>query len=103
MKLHLLAITGFLASGVVSYSCNDANWFDCDWYGSSPFCGSTDAKIGDTDSDGLTLVNWTKDTNLSGYCYSQGPREMIPEDNCCLHYGAGCWSGYKRLWCKRIK
>ncbi|KAI8596251.1 hypothetical protein EDD21DRAFT_388832 [Dissophora ornata] len=64
----------------------------CEWVGNSPGCGTTPSQLGATEVvDGETwmLVDWTKGKDayhFSGDCRSE--------------YGEGCWSGYKRLWCR---
>ncbi|OQE15727.1 hypothetical protein PENSTE_c027G02706 [Penicillium steckii] len=93
MKFEILAISFAALFSGVSAGCayNQYHW-DCEWRGDSPSCGTTYHELGTTDEDGWELVDWTKDASLNqirsrlGYCKDS--------------YGNGCWSGYKRLWCK---
>ncbi|POR36399.1 Uncharacterized protein TPAR_03405 [Tolypocladium paradoxum] len=91
-----LAIVASMASGVLS-TC-ERHGQKCDWEGTSPICGSTTHLIGDKDASGRTLVTWTKYENIGSLC--GGGENVNPGPNCCREYGAGCVTGYKRLWCK---
>ncbi|KAE8162395.1 hypothetical protein BDV40DRAFT_300422 [Aspergillus tamarii] len=92
MKIQLIAMTLF-ASGAFSY-CH-YNGRKCFWDGSSPSCGSTSYKIGQTGEKGDQLVATTEFENHSAMCR----RMERYSSSCCEEYGNGCWSGYKRLWC----
>jgi hypothetical protein len=68
----------------------------CEWFGSSPFCGSTKSDLWDKDSSGRVLRVTTKLSNCGKACLYQ--RGSISGD-CYIDYGYTCISGYKRLWC----
>jgi hypothetical protein len=73
----------------------------CEWYGSWPNCGDTSANIGDVDEPtGTKLVTWTKDEDRNPLCRLASEDPLNPGSFCCSDYGAGCITGYKRLWCK---
>lgn len=91
----LLIFTAAFTSGALSKCTYEGS--ECEWFGSAPFCGSTDANIGDKDNEGRTLEDWTKEVNIHNLC---DPGWGTLYGNCCDDYGSGCWSGYKRLWCR---
>ncbi|KAM6515739.1 hypothetical protein FALCPG4_013952 [Fusarium falciforme] len=93
MKAQTIIAVLIAATGA-SANCIESNEH-CEWFGSSPFCGSTKSKYGDKDSSGRTL-RWTTDgLNHGDFCRPGG---ILGED-CCIDYGYPCLSGYKRLWC----
>ncbi|KAI9240544.1 MAG: hypothetical protein BYD32DRAFT_408101 [Podila humilis] len=73
---------------------------DCAWFGSSPFCGSSDKKLSDSDEDGQ-LVAWTNGVTIDGLCKTGYGYQPVMSGGCCDNYGLGCGSGYKRLFCKK--
>ncbi|KAH6682348.1 hypothetical protein F5X68DRAFT_211550 [Plectosphaerella plurivora] len=93
MKAQAILITALLAMGA-SADCIDKFGRRCQWFGSSPFCGSTSSNINDVDSDGRILT-WTTQRQANGFLYQYG---FITED-CFNDYGYPCIAGYKRLWC----
>jgi hypothetical protein len=84
---------------------NHGNLMECEWFGTSPGCGTTGSNIGDTDDQGRVLWQWTKYNDWATFCDIQADRPHnygnSVSASCCNAYGASCWSGYKRLWCKR--
>ncbi|KAI9155700.1 hypothetical protein HJFPF1_08289 [Paramyrothecium foliicola] len=96
--IAVVAVAASLVPEAIAYCVRDGR--NCEWFGSSPFCGSTSSPIGGTDSDGRTLVTWTKEKDIGSLCGS-GPSEN-PGPDCCGDYGKGCLSGYKRLWCYQL-
>ncbi|KAE8152100.1 hypothetical protein BDV25DRAFT_138264 [Aspergillus avenaceus] len=93
----LLAITTLAASGTaLAQKCTYNGYENCEWYGTAPFCGSTDYSVGDA-VNGRKLVASTEKQSQEALCYFADDSP----DNCCRSYGAGCWSGYKQLWCDR--
>jgi hypothetical protein len=100
--MRLSTVTAFglcLLSGLSEASCT-FNGRACKWYGTPLGCGVTSSQIGNT-VDGETLISWTKELSLNTLC--NGTPDRHPTDwpgvDCCSDYGAGCLTGYKRLWC----
>lgn len=94
MHLKILLFTSVFASGALSKCTWQGN--QCEWFGTALSCDSTDAQLGDT-KDGWTLEDWTKELSIAKIC---DPGYGTLYGDCCDDYGAGCWTGYKRLWCK---
>ncbi|PHH59479.1 hypothetical protein CDD82_2452 [Ophiocordyceps australis] len=72
---------------------------ECEWFGASPFCGSTNSRLGDLDPEGREYYTSTETLTWSDLC-EEPTRGKDPETDCCNAYGSRCWGGYKRLWCK---
>ncbi|CAO3635329.1 unnamed protein product [Cunninghamella echinulata] len=74
---------------------------DCEWFGTSPSCGSSGSSLGDIDSEDRKYVASTRCQTRLAACYAAaGHSSGRSYDDCVNAYGSGCWSGYKRLWCK---
>jgi hypothetical protein len=99
MKLHLILTSALLAA--TGLSCSTHGKRNCEWFGDAPFCGSTNANLGDK-VGGWTLIDWTKDKSSGTFCTGEEKEGPIRrgDQHCCETYGEVCWSGYKRLWCK---
>ncbi|KAI9300526.1 hypothetical protein BJ944DRAFT_253035 [Cunninghamella echinulata] len=93
--MKLLFIVGSVQVLVSSVSA----FYGCEWWGTAPSCGTSSSSIGDMDSEGRKFVASTKCQSAREVCWkmSHGGSEYGP---CMEDYGRGCWSGYKRLWCK---
>jgi hypothetical protein len=72
---------------------------DCEWFGGSIICGSSGASVGDRDAEGRQLVVTTEDQTRLAACYAVGYPSGLRDNPCLDQYGAGCLTGYKRLWC----
>ena len=96
MQLQIFSIFALSMSGALA-GCT-YNGRKCFWDGSSPGCGSTSFKIGEWGHAGDELVATTEFENASEMCLRISPFSS----SCCEEYGNGCWTGYKRLWCKKI-
>jgi len=104
-----LQLLSCLAFASTAFSCtqydNQGNSMDCSWDGTSPSCGSTSFNVGDTGTLGDVLWQSTKDNDWATFCDPQADRPHnfgnSVSSSCCDEYGASCWSGYKRLWCKK--
>lgn len=102
--VSLLAIAAAIVPGAVA-DCR-RNGKHCQWFGSSPACGSSSSKFGDIDREGRKYIASTKEFNYGQIC-NESPDQRpdgefdgeYPGQACCDDYGAGCVSGYKRLWC----
>lgn len=100
MFFKTLVLTTLCATGALSlgkWECRQSGMI-CHWEGRSPSCGSTDKQLGfeEKRSDGTyKLQEWTRDFSKKTLWY----RNLIDYD-CQARYGEGCYSGYKRLWCK---
>lgn len=97
MQLQLFSIFALSMAGALADHC----FYDgrkCFWDGSSPGCGSTSFKIGEWGNNGDQLVASTEFQDRGEMCR----RIERYSSSCCEEYGNGCWSGYKRLWCKKI-
>ncbi|RSL94672.1 hypothetical protein CDV31_014225 [Fusarium ambrosium] len=95
MKSQII-IAVLIAATSASANCIQKNGEHCEWFGSSPFCGSSKSKYGDKDSAGRVLRHTTESFNCGHACsFEHG---YISED-CYIDYGYPCLSGYKRLWC----
>lgn len=98
MHLKALLVSFSLVSYAAAEGCtlNDVR-NDCIWEGKAPFCGASTSDRNTPRGDGRFLVRATD--NLSA-------KELLEKDEggisqqCYDTYGAGCWSGYKTLWCK---
>ncbi|KAL5617782.1 hypothetical protein FOVSG1_000004 [Fusarium oxysporum f. sp. vasinfectum] len=89
-----IIIAVLIAATSASANCIQKDGEHGEWFGSSPFCGSTKSKIWDKDSTGRYLRQTSKGTNSGkGDLYEGG---LISED-CFIDYGYPCLSGYKRL------
>lgn len=78
----------------------------CTWYGDGPICGDSRS-----DSHNGTYFNlrdhhpvlgylmaWSQDDNVGAkFCQTERTSYL---GNCCASFGAGCVTGYKRLWCQ---
>ena len=103
--IYLLAT--LLLSHAEAFNCyvRGTSFTECYWQGDAPGCGSTDQTpypYGKVQSDGKILAISTKDTTIGSLC-NDSPGEVVMSGDCCSNYGAGCWSGYKRLWCRDPK
>ncbi|PHH92042.1 hypothetical protein CDD83_9160 [Cordyceps sp. RAO-2017] len=72
---------------------------ECRWEGEAPGCGTTDRQLGDVDN-GWVFVAHTKYSQYSDICINN-MHDLYHGQECCESYGAFCWSGFKRLWCKK--
>lgn len=102
MHFSLSSLTGTFAvlSLITHVSATCTLWRDsslrreCEWYGTSPSCGTSSYSINERDEQGLIL----KATTEWDSAYTLRESGDISCD-CWEDYGAGCLSGYKRLWC----
>ncbi|PHH59986.1 hypothetical protein CDD81_2220 [Ophiocordyceps australis] len=67
-------------------------------------CGRYNGRLGDKDSRGGTLVNWTR-VNWSAICKGKKAKNSpnYPGDACCEEYSVGCTTGEMRLWCYNLR
>lgn len=99
----ILFSPALVQSQIAAGICSGPNRSICKWYGHAWFCGDTEHNLGDVvkpadDYARYKLVAWTKDESIRQI------RESINPPNwpgfCAGEYGKGCWTGYKRLWCR---
>lgn len=90
MKFQIWGLTLAALAGVSSGCAKSHRHSNCEWDGSSPFCGETEHQIGDEVGEKV-LAAWTKHESIE---------DLSDLGYCAGSYGNSCWSGYKRLWCK---
>lgn len=90
--LSVIVLIQLLVLSVHSFRILNA---DCEWFGTSPSCGSSGSSLGDIDSANREYVASTKCQTRLAACYSAAGNTDASRSyrDCVDAYGAGCWSG----------